>query len=116
MTLQEPVQEPIPINATQNTIESINSKESLSRLIHEMTHTCLTTEELFERLAGLLKVFWGEDIPNGGKLDEVVWLHVTVETMPPECMLPLFENSMAKLEGRTLEDRKKHDEENNRLH
>ena len=107
MTVQE---EPRPTNATQNTITAINSTESLSRLVHEMAHTCLTIEEFFERLAGLLQVFWGENIPNGGKLNEIIWLHVVVETMPPECMLPLFENSMAKLEGRKLEERKKHKE------
>tara|TARA_Y100000296_G_C5043468_1_gene191084 strand:- start:215 stop:559 length:345 start_codon:yes stop_codon:yes gene_type:complete len=110
MTLQEPIPEPTPTNATQQVITAINSTDSLSRLIHEMAHTCITTEEFFSRLAGLLQVFWGDTAPEGGKLDAVVWLHVAIETMPPECMLPLFENSMAKLEGRKLEERKKHED------
>jgi len=74
-----------------------------------MAHTCLTTEEFFARLAGLLQIFWGDDIPNGGKMNEVVWLEVLLETMPAECMLPLFKNSMNKLEGRELEERKTHE-------
>ena len=110
MTLQEPIQEPTPTNVTQQVINAINSTDSLSRLIHEMTHTCVTTEEFFDRLAGLLKVFWVDTAPEGGKLDAVIWLHVAVEIMPPECMLPLFENSMAKLEGKKVGGSKKHED------
>tara|TARA_R100000789_G_scaffold66376_1_gene62627 strand:- start:55 stop:387 length:333 start_codon:yes stop_codon:yes gene_type:complete len=100
-----------PSNATENIIHLINSTKSISRSIHEMVHTCNTTEDFFDRLAGLLKVFWGDKTPDGFNIDEAVWLHVAVETMPPECLLPLFNNSVAKLEGKELEEIKKHETE-----
>ena len=104
-------EEDIPNNSTDNIINLINAKESISRSVHEMVHTCITTEDFFKRLEGLLKVFWGDKTPDGYSIDEAVWLHVAVETMPPDCLLPLFNNSMAKLEGKELAEIKKHETE-----
>ena len=98
-----------PNNATENIIHLINSTEPISRSIHEMAHNCYTTEEFFEKLLGLLKIFWGDTTPDGYKLDDAIWLHVGVVTIPPECLLPLVENSMAKIEGKKLQERKQHE-------
>jgi hypothetical protein len=86
--------------ATENIIHLINSIIPIYRSIHAMVHRCKTTEDFFKRLEGLLNVFWGDKTPDGYKLTDAIWLHVAIETVPPECLLPLFENSMAILEGK----------------
>ena len=99
-----------PSNATENIVHLINSITPIYRSIHAMVHNCKTTEDFFKRLEGLLNVFWDGETPDGYKLTDAIWLHVAIETMPPECLLTLFENSMAKLEGKKLQERKQHED------
>ena len=89
-----------PSNATENIVHLINSISSISRCIHAMVHNCETTEDFFTRLEGFCNVIWDGESPDGYKLSDAIWLHVALETMPPECLLTLFENSMAILEGK----------------
>ena len=87
-------------DATDNTIECINNNNNISKLIHEMLHSCHTVDEYLDKLSGLLRVFWGEATPDGRKLDEVTWMRVMVEVLPTECLIPIFKESMLELEGK----------------
>lgn len=87
-------------NSTENTIECINNNDNISKLIHEMLHSCHIVDEYIIKLSGLLKVFWGEATPDGRKLDEVIWMRVMVEVLPTECLIPIFKESMLELEGK----------------
>ena len=87
-------------DATSNTIECINNNENISKLIHEMLHSCHIVEEYLDKLRGLLGVFWGESTPDGYQLDDVVWMKVMLEVLPKECLIPIFKESMLQLEGK----------------
>ena len=88
-------------DATENTIECINNNENISKLIHEMLHSCHTVDEYLAKLKGLLGIFWGEATPDGRKLDNAVWMKVMVEVLPKECLIPIFKESMLQLEGKS---------------
>lgn len=84
------------ITSTLSTITSINTNEAISNVIHAMVHNSKgeTIEDFYIKLEGLLQIFWGKETPEKFDMKDVNWLNVCLETIPPECLLPLFENSM----------------------
>tara|TARA_R110000744_G_scaffold248873_1_gene365194 strand:+ start:759 stop:1130 length:372 start_codon:yes stop_codon:yes gene_type:complete len=86
------------LDATACTIECINNNENISRLIHDMLHSCRIVDEYLYKLNGLLRVFWGNATPKGKLLEEVRWLEVMVEILPTKCLIPIFKESALEIE------------------
>jgi len=84
------------ITSTLSTINNINATESIVNVIHAMVHNSKdeTIEDFYLKLEGLLQIFWGKNTPDQFDMKDVNWLNVCLETIPPECLLPLFKNSM----------------------
>lgn len=91
-------------DSTASVIHCIDNNQKINNLAHTMLHICTTVEEYTEKLNGLLRIFWGESTPEGKSLDKVTWVEVVVQILPTECLIPIFKNSMLKLEGNDNED------------
>lgn len=101
MTTEMPEQDR---DATASAVYYIENNKNIERLIHDMLHTCKTVEEYTDKLAGLLRIFWGESTPDNKNMDKVIWIDVIVQILPIKCLIPLFKNSMLKLEGKEITD------------
>jgi len=87
-------------DATASVIYCVDNNEHIHKLLHDMLHTCKTVEEYTEKLNSLLRIFWEETTPEGKNLDEVKWIDVMVQILPVKCLIPVFEASMLKMEGK----------------
>ena len=86
-------------DATASTIYCIETDKNLSRLIHDMLHTSKTVDKYLKKLEGLIRIFWGTVTPENKLLDQVIWLHVMVQILPTECLIPIFKESQLTLEN-----------------
>ena len=101
MTTEAPDKDRSP---TESVIYCIESNNKIDDLAHTMLHACTTVEEYTEKLNGLLRIFWGDDTPEGKRLDEVKWIEVIVQVSPTECLIPLFKKSMLQLDGKEYDN------------
>ena len=88
--------------AIASTVRCINKNKNLDSLVHDMLHRSKSVDDYLKRLEGLIRLFWGTSTPENQSLDEVTWLHVMVQILPKECLIPIFNDSMLELEGKDM--------------
>ena len=86
--------------ATMSTVAYIEKEEKTFNLVHGMLHTCYTVDDYLKKLEALMRIFWGSITPDGRNLDEVKWMEVMVQLLPTDCLVPLFEESMLRRDGK----------------